>query len=272
MPKNSLFYSAVIVFLLSYYILLLVYWVSINASGGPDRLDNYIFVLLITLVPLTGFLTGLRVSEDWGYLKSSLGISVLFGSMGVLSWGIGNIMFAYFNMITGTIPYPSIADFFYLLVYLFYIIGIYFLFKAFGIKKMISNISQKYLLFFIPVSVFLVTYLIESKNSLDRVVVFNSKFILDIAYPFLDAVLLTVALNCILVLRNVKIKGIKLPLFFIVLGLLLEYFADMGFAESINLNSFYPANWVDLVFLTSITCISIALPLLSKNRIKVLSK
>jgi diguanylate cyclase (GGDEF)-like protein len=48
----------------------------------------------------------------------------LFFMLAMVSWALGDVIWAYYELIVGEVPYPSIADIFYLSAYIFFFIGI----------------------------------------------------------------------------------------------------------------------------------------------------
>ena len=62
--------------------------------------------------------------------------SILFLLLGFVSWFIADVSFGYFDLIENNITYPSFADYFYLVGYVFLFIGLMF-------EIVISNISWR---------------------------------------------------------------------------------------------------------------------------------
>lgn len=42
----------------------------------------------------------------------------------IINWALGDILWGYYELVLGEVPFPSIADIFYLSAYLFFFIGI----------------------------------------------------------------------------------------------------------------------------------------------------
>src|SRR5947209_2687677 len=92
---------------------------------------GYIFAFLYTFIPFLGGILGLRKAEAWGLFKSSMGKSVFFLSLGLLTWALGEFIWSYYNFfLNAQVPYPSWADASFILSWPLWTIGIIFLGRA----------------------------------------------------------------------------------------------------------------------------------------------
>ena len=63
------------------------------------------------VIPLISGIYGLFVAQRWGGFKSAVGRAISFLSLGLITWGIGMVIWLYYNIILGVgVPYPSFAD------------------------------------------------------------------------------------------------------------------------------------------------------------------
>ena len=120
---------------------------------------NFAFSLFYSTIPLGGGVIGFLNSRRWGGFTSSIGRAVFFLSAGIFLWGIGNLIFAYYNLALHiAVPYPSLADAFFLLIYPFSLLGMTYLLKATGVLFAVRKISNKFVLFLIPLMVGLLSF------------------------------------------------------------------------------------------------------------------
>lgn len=263
MPLNII-KSKVTLVLVYFYAFMLIYWYFMNLDGLQNTQVNFIFGLFLAFMPLIGAFCGFSISKQWGFLSSKLGRTVFYVSLGLMFWGLATLIFAYFNIVLQQdVPYPSVADVFYLLLYVFYTLGAYQLMHVVGAKQSLKSIHGKIVLGFVPFIIFVLTYFLFIKDIAMGFEQLNVEFILDLAYPFLDSVLLCFALLT-LVLSFGQLGGkYRLAIYILLLGFVIEYFADFGFSFTTSNETFFVGNWVDLLFLTSTFLVSFSVTLLS---------
>lgn len=250
--------------LVYFYLFMLVYWYLMNLDGLQNTLVNFIFGSLLAFVPIIGALFGFTISKKWGFLSSKLGKAIFYVSTGLLFWGFATIIFAYFNIVMQQdVPYPSIADIFYLLLYVFYTLGAYQLMHVVGAKKSLKSIRGKIAVGIVPFIIFILTYFLFIGNLTESLEWLNLEFVLDLVYPFLDSILLCFALLTLLLSFGQLGGRYRVAIYTLLVGFIVEYFADLGFSYTTSSESFYVGNWVDLLFLTSTFLVSFSITLLS---------
>lgn len=80
--------------------------------------EAYIFQVVVTIVPaFLAFLFLLYVAILYN-LSTKVGKIWLLFALGLLAWTIGEIIYSYYELFTDIDPFPSIADFFYLIAFL----------------------------------------------------------------------------------------------------------------------------------------------------------
>ncbi|MBP7860022.1 hypothetical protein KA001_03630, partial [Patescibacteria group bacterium] len=205
----------------------------------------------------------------WGFLTSKIGRSIFFVSLGLLFWSLGTLIFAYYNLALGVeVPYPSIADVFYVLLYVFYTLGIFFLMYSTGATISIKKSHGKFLVAFVPIVVFLFSgYFLLDIGSLFSRNLLSFESILDIFYPLGDSLLLTFTL--LIIFLSVKYLGgkYKFPIYLLLLGFIIEYLADLFFSIKTADDTFFVGGPTDLMFLTSTYLVSLSLILFDSKRI-----
>ena len=89
---------------------------------GQERLIILTEILYL-VAPITAFLTGVFLLKNIG-MKNSLGGSLFFLVLGMLSFSIGEGIWFFLDYIMGMDPYPSIADFFLLIIFPISLVGL----------------------------------------------------------------------------------------------------------------------------------------------------
>lgn len=145
MVKIKISSIANVKFFLLVYVLVILWWFSIFLRGIQETTENYLFSLIYSILPLGGGIIGFINARHWGSFASSTGRAVLFISGGIFAWGIGNLIFGYYNLILGVpIPYPSFADAAFFLLYPLSAIGVISFFRATGALFALKRLSEKF--------------------------------------------------------------------------------------------------------------------------------
>jgi hypothetical protein len=203
------------------------------SNGLPPLLALTAFITASVGLFRNGVRTNDRISLVWlGY------------SLAMLLWLLGESMWAVYTLwYSIPIPYPSIADIFWLVGYLplliSLIVQVWPLREVFATKQMRATI----ILMFALASALLVglvppTYASSLGEGFATLAI-------SLAYPLLDVALLSVALPMVLLFR----KGtFWRPFLFITIGLILTFVADVLFTWT-NLNgTYYDGNYLELFF------------------------
>ncbi|HSW97816.1 MAG TPA: hypothetical protein VLF89_08375 [Candidatus Saccharimonadales bacterium] len=94
-----------------YLVALAIYWFQIG--GAQNVLLRNTVYLFIPFIAVVGGFFSLNIFGTKGFRAKTL----LFLSLGLSCWFIGEVLFYYYEFILHINPFPSIADFFYLLAY-----------------------------------------------------------------------------------------------------------------------------------------------------------
>lgn len=240
--------------LIIYFCLLFSYWFVLQIVGYKTTNWNHYYSLFLAQIPLIGGLVGFSVSKSWGLFKSSIGKSVLFLSAGLVSWGSGNIIWAYYNFfLNDPVPYPSLADIGYLTSYPLWTVGMIYLPHAIGGE---SHFKKKYgkLFLFIPFFILTFSYylvtLITQNSLVFAPIESYTKLFLDISYPAGDVIILTTAL-----IMGISFKFFggkyKFSIYSIIIGFCFLYLADFLFSYTTTAGIFYDGYWGDITFAVS---------------------
>src|SRR3989344_2862430 len=155
-------------------------------------------IYLITAV--LGVFFGFKNTKEWGGLKSAVGKSILFLSLGTFTWSIGMLAWNYYIFIANVeVPYPSLADAAFILSWPLWALGVVYLSKATGVKFALRSIRGKISLFIVPLIAILASYYMLVMVARGGVIELDTtstlKLFFDLFYPIGTAVILAMALT-----------------------------------------------------------------------------
>jgi hypothetical protein len=190
--KKVIVLTLIFIFLSAIY----VYWFK-------PAIANYILLrnVLYLLTPLASVVGGFYSLNIFGY-SGGRAKTILYLTLGVLCWFIGEVLFAYFEVIAHTDAFPSIADVFYLFAYPLFFVGLLNELKLARVKLQTLHTSTKFLMgtisfLLICVVFYLIIYLgYDSTATLfansiaaaygvgDIILIITNMFILVLAWEF----------------------------------------------------------------------------------------
>lgn len=247
-------------FLAGFYLALVVWWIAITYFQIRDHPVNLAFAFAYGLIPLLGGYFGLREAKSWGMFGSAMGKSLFFLSLGLITWGLGEMIWSYYNIALGVeVPYPSWADASFILSWPLWSIGIFFLSMATGAKFGLKKLSGQLQVIIFPILVAALSYyllIIVARQGSFEIAGGSLKIFFDLAYPMWDVFILTFAF--IVYGLSFKYLGgrFKWPVIITLLGFVVNYFADFGFSYTTTIGTHYNGNWVDLLFTTAMFTLS----------------
>ena len=246
------------------YVIFVPYWVWIQITGQVGTIHNYVWSFIILgIFPFFGGLSGMFLSRKWGLLSSSLGRAIFFLSAGVAVWGLGSIIWAYYNFVLAIeAPYPSLADVGYLLSYPFYVVGLINLGKGIGAYHKLKTNWGRVALVSVPIVGLALTYFvfvtIARGGEFDYQDSSLLKLVFDIGYPLGDAVIVT-AIGLVYGLSYRIFGGrFKWPINLLFIGQFLVYLSDFGFSYTTTQGTFYVAGWSDFILLNGLFLLSVS--------------
>jgi len=182
----------------------------------------------------------------WDTLSSRLSRIWLGFTLGMTLWFLGELGWATYVLVLGIeIPYPSIADIFWLSGYvpLFMALDLYIrLFRTALFRRM-------YFVGAVLVSVLSVTLFIVLVPPILGAEEDAVTKIVSIAYPALDLILFSEAILGLLIFTVTKLKGrIGVAWLFINTGILMNVIADMLFSYTTLQGTYYDGHPLELFF------------------------
>lgn len=253
------------VLILSYYIFILIFWLYLQINGITSGEIGYYYQFAFGLVPLLGGVLGLIRANQWGLFKSKVGTALSLLSLGLIMWGIGQMFWSiFYNIILKIeIPYPSLADYFYIISWPIWFVGMIYLSKATGAKFSLKKVEGKAILFIIPAILIAASYYllitVARGGTLTTLDGDFQKIFFDLAYPTGDVVILTTTI--LIFGLSFKYLGGKYlaPIIIILLAFILNYITDFNFALSTTQGVYYNGHWVDMLYPTVLTMLSIGI-------------
>ena len=245
-----------------YYLLIAVYWAILYFQGIKEQPVNYYYQVAEGFIPIFGGIWGIMKAKKWGFLKSKVGSAIFYISLGTFSWGVGQMLWSvYYNIIQKVdIPYPSLADVGFIMAIPFWSLGIIFLSKATGAHISLKHLRGKIILFVIPILALILSYYLLIVVARDGFIPFGEeslKLLFDLGYPIGDLIILTFALVIYGLSFNYLGGRFKLPIICILLGFILMYLSDFSFSYTTTIETYYNGHWVDIMFPTVMTLLSI---------------
>lgn len=211
-------------------IILTAWWIlnpSVQKAMGGRFFGD--FPSIYGIMALWGAIWGIIISLKWGGLKSVMGKATLMFSLGLFAQEFGQIAYAYFSFYKHIdVPYPSLGDVGYFGSIPLYIVGVFFLAKASGVKIGLNSFKNKIKAILIPVVLLIIGYFLFLQGYefdwSDPI-----KTFLDFGYPFGQAIYISFAILTYLLTRRVLGGVMKSKILFILLALSIQFLSDYTF-------------------------------------------
>lgn len=247
------------------------YWLWLRSTGMTSGYYNYLFSLIMNIVPVFGGLVAMIGSRYWNGLKSFTGKGIFFLGLGVFFFGCGGLVWSYYNFVIGTAaPYPSLADLGYAPSVFFYALGAVYLCRAAGADLGLQRKYAPLFLAFVPTIMLAISYYLLVVVARDGVLLTAGesilKQILDIAYPLGDFLSLTVSIVISGLSFTYLAPKYRAGIFAILGGLVVMYCADMIFSYTTTRGTYFNGDFGDMLFIVGMFLLSFgALGFLSKS-------
>lgn len=259
--------------IIAIFIAMVLWFLVINISGQQNTLNNFLYGTALGVLPVLASLFGFVNAKSWGGSHSAMGRATTFLSSGLFTWGIGTLVFAYYNIILNVdVPYPSLADAFYIVSWPLWAVGMVNLSKATGVRFQLKKISGRLIFFIIPIITILLSYYVLIVIARDGLFYFSEsllKIFFDLAYPIGDVVILSIALLIYGLSFNYLGGRFKWPILIVLMGFVFNYLADFAFSYTTTQETYFVANWVDLIFTITLFFIGLGVSLLNPNYEKI---
>ncbi len=243
-------------FLSAFFMVLAAWCLSLNLDGTKSSYSNSYFGLTYAFLPVVAGLFGFTSAYRWGGVKSSMGRALFYLSSGLITWGMGQIMWSYYVLVLQIeIPYPSLADLSFMSSWPLWGIGIYHLSKAAGIKFQLSKKSSQLQIYILPMLMTIFSYYLIVHVARNGVLISSNNGIVvffDLIYPFMDALLVAEVLLVFgLTFRQLQPRY-KYPVLLLFSGILINYIADFAFSYTTANSTYYNGAIADMLFICSL--------------------
>ncbi len=202
---------------------------------------------------------GLYMSKKWGYFKSVFGKAIIFLSFGLLAQGFGQAVYSIYFLVFGiSAPYPSIGDLGFFGSIPLYVLGVWYLAVASGIKYVLRS------KFYVLVSLAIVTILLFASyrfflTGYDFLDVPPLVVFLDFGYPLGQAVYVSMALVVALLSRKMLGGLMKKRVWLLLAALFFQYISDFTFLYQYNRDTWTAGGINDFMYLISYFMLFIAM-------------
>lgn len=255
------------------FIGMVAWWLFITFNSYQNTTNNFLYGAVLGLLPIVSSIFGFINAKKWGGFRSVMGRAVTFLSVGLLTWGIGTLVFAYYNIFLNVeVPYPSIADAFYIISWPLWIVSMVNFSKATGVKFQLKRISGRLAFFIIPLITIGISYyvlIVIARGGIVSSFEGLLKTFFDLAYPIGDVAILTIALLIYGLSFNYLGGRFKWSIVITLVGFFMNYFADFTFSYTTTNGTYFVANWVDLIFTVTFFLIGLGVSLLSPTFEKI---
>ncbi len=201
---------------------------------------NYLYNLTCGL----NFLVASLLAFSYEKKFRSYSIPLVLFALGFLSFFVAQMAWMYYNLfVMSEVPYPGIADLFFLIFYALVISALILMLKKLGSKIALANFIEIIFvsaLFFLIISSFLSLY--ESQAGLPLLT-----RLLNYAYPVFDSLLIAAG---IMALRT-QVGHLNPLILYFVFGFMCLAFGDTFFAYQTTLGTYWNGNVTDLMFASS---------------------
>lgn len=252
------------------FLILFLWWLYlliIKQTSGESA--NLVWAASYQILALWGGIGGIIISHTWGGIRSIFGRAVLAFAIGLLCQVFGQSFFSFYNIILQVeIPYPSLADIGFFGSVIFYIYGIWLLAKSAGVKFSLRSTVNIIWVILIPLIMLLLSYYFFLKDYvMDEFSVI--KIILDVGYPFGQAIYVAIAILTYVVCRSILGGIMRNKVLFILFALCVQYLADYNFLYQASHLTWINGGYGDLLYMLAYFLMTVGLLRLQK---KFLSK
>jgi hypothetical protein len=261
-------YSKIIV---GIFLAMLLWWVYIFTQQFQDTNHNYLYGAAMGVLPIIGGIFGLLNAKKWGRFTSAMGKTLSYLSYGLITWGLGTLVFAYYNIYLQVgVPYPSVADALYIISWPLWVMSMYNLSKATGMKFQLKNVTGRWMLFAIPLVTIAFSYYLLVIVARDGVITAAGdglKIFFDLAYPIGDVVILSTALLIYGLSFNYLGGFFKVAIMLVLVGFVGNYIGDTTFVYGTTKGTYFVANWTDLIYTATYFLLSLGASLMDPHRL-----
>ncbi|KKS07136.1 hypothetical protein A3K01_01620 [candidate division WWE3 bacterium RIFOXYD1_FULL_43_17] len=243
-------------------LLLVVYtfwWVWLAFFVSPESSYRHGFSITYGVIAGYGGFLGLIIARKFGGLKSYVGKSLIFFSLGLLGQFFGQLAYDVEYYITYVEnAYPSYGEIFFFSSIPFYIFGVWYIGKASGWGVSLRSLRNKIGSIIFPIIIVAISYFMFIKGS-DFTGQSLIAIILSFAYPIGQAIFVSLALLAYYLSGNVLGGAMKNRVIFILFSLVFQYVADTVFLYKTIQGTWMQADFSEYLFALSYALMTFAI-------------
>ena len=256
MNKRAAF-STLSILLVLFYV---AWWILLQLLAPThDSVFNDYYADTYGIISGVGGLIGIIVAFRYGLLKSYVGRSISFFSLGLISQFLGQISYTILFYVYGIEnAYPAFGEIFFLASIPLYILGLWYIGKSSGVTISLQSFKNRISVVLIPVLMIGISYSLFLRNYDGQDLPFNIVF-LDYVYPLGQALFFSLAMLIFYLTNNILVGIIRNKILFILFSFLFQYIADSLFIFETRAETWYAGGLSDLMFVISYFLMTMAL-------------
>jgi|SRR3989344_1100713 len=265
-------YTINIIFLITVVLWIVFIYFTNNSALYEGPIFEYVlkpFLVGMTLLPLLGGILGMLMAKSWGGWKSTIGKSLISLSLGMFGWAGGMMFWNYYLFFTNVeVPYPSLGDLFYIMIWPCWTYGMIQLSKATGAKYGFKKVSGKTVALILSLLVIIVSYYLLFKVARQGYIDLSGGLIsniLAVLYPLGD---LAILLSSLLVFSlSYKFLGgvYRISILILIIGFILNYIADVIFVFGVTSETYFNGNIADFLYVVMLFTVFSGISKLNPN-------
>lgn len=238
-------------FIIFLFLIILAWGIGLQYIPGHTSVWNYSYNLGYALLYIFGGIIGISAAF---YVTTgiSMGKALLYLGLGQIAYACGLIVWAYYNLFAHVaVPYPSAADFFFVLFYPLLAIGCWHF-----LTMVATHIHTQYLFEVMGIFFLAAVVILGFLNTPDTSAgVSGLTRIVNIWYPLGDSLLIALAYLVYRAGRGALQSGVLL----LIVGLIIQAFADTIFSYQTNVNAYWNGSISDILFAVSGFALSLSI-------------
>lgn len=243
------------------FLILITIWWFVGPSFAPAADTRFLGDpgSIYFLIAIFGAFWGIRTSNIWGGLQSVMGRALFFFAMGLVGQIFGQFAYGFYPFVLHEFaPYPSLGDLGYFLCIPMYILGIYNLALASGVKVTPQLFLKKPQAIILPAVTLVIGYFLFLSG---YVFDWSSplKIFLDFGYPMGEAIYVSLAVLTYLLSRGVLGGIMKSKILFILFALCFQFVTDYTFLYQSSRGTYSVGGLNDYMYMFSYVLMTLAL-------------
>jgi hypothetical protein len=241
----------------------LIYWIYFQLFLTQHEFHHrqiYTFSSIYGIMALWGAICGLWIARKWGGLKSVLGKSLIFFSIGLLLQEFGQLAYSYYYIVKDleVADYPGLGDIGFFGTIPIYCIAIFYLAKASGVALRIKSLKHvvpavliTFLILVAGYALFLQNYEFDFSNPI--------KIFLDFGYPLGAAIYISLAVSTYILSKGVLGGVMRNSILFLLFALFMQFAADYTFLFQTHNGTWVDSGINDFIYFLSYFVMTLAL-------------